>query len=301
MKFFVMLAVLLLRNVPGGNLAQPLDRAFQGWQNWIAAQVKQPLGASPAFLLTVLPPVVLLWLVLWLLDGAYWHLPVLAVHLFVVFYALGRRNDLMWVERYMIAWRQGDYQAASYYAAEILDEPLDAVSAKDVHCRVISRLVFFAFDRLFLMLFWYLLLGPVGALLARLSEQAISNAKRHHRTANDEACDEQVAHFQRVMEWPAARLMGLTLALTGKPLLGLRQFAGDLLRGSLSSEVFLNRQLLAGYGFLSSDDNAEGAYCQRPELMTEEADQELAMLRERVWRSLAVWVGVTALGVIFWI
>lgn len=301
MKFFVMLAVLLLRNVPGGNLAQPLDRAFLGWQNWVAAQVKRPLGASPAFLLTVLPPVILLWLVLWLLDGTYWHLPVLFIHLLVVFYALGRRNDLMWVERYMIAWRQGDHQAASYYAAEILDEPLDTLSEKDVHCRVVSRLVFFAFDRLFLVLFWYLLLGPVGALLARFSEQAISNARRTCRTPEDEGCDEQVLRFQQVLEWPAARLMGLTLALTGKPLLGLRQFAADLLRVSLSSEVFLNRQLLAGYGFLSSGDTTEGAFCQRPELMTEEADQELSMLRERVWRSLAVWVAVTALGVLFWI
>ncbi|SFX23355.1 regulatory signaling modulator protein AmpE [Marinospirillum alkaliphilum] len=310
MKFFVMLAVLLLRSVPGQGLTRPVDRWLLSWQHRLSGWLGQAAGSSAVFLLTVLPPVLLLWLLLWWLDGVLWSLPVLLVHLVVIFYALGRRNDLVWVERYMIAWRQGDHQAASYYAAEILDEPLDAASATELHCRVVSRLVFFAFDRLFLVLFWYLLLGPVGALLARLSEQAIANARRGRRVLEEEgiqdplwpgSCEEQVERFQRVMEWPAARLMGLTLALTGRPLLGLRQFLSDLPRWQLSSEVFLNRQLLSGYGQLSGEDLAgASAYCERPELMTEEADQELSLLRERVWRSLAVWVAVTAVGVIFW-
>lgn len=306
MKFFVMLSVLLLRNFYGQKLTLPLDKGFNNWQVFVAKRLEQNLGSSAVFLLSVMPWVLLLWLLLWWLDGVYWYLPVLGLHLLTVFYALGRRCDLVWIGRYMVAWRKADFQAASYYAVEILGEPVQTEDAKNLHARVVSRLVVFAFDRLFLVLFWYLLLGPVGALMARLTEQAITNARReaNQLVINEEqsltCCEEQVVHFQRVMQWPAARLMGLTLGLTGKPLLGLRQFTVDIFRWKLSTEVFLNRQLMTGYGLLSSTKADESAYYQRPVMMTEAADEELLGLRERVWRSLAVWIAVTAVGVIFW-
>lgn len=308
MKFFVMLAVLLLRNFYGQKLTLPLDKTFNAWQVFIAKRLQQGLGSSVVFLLCVMPLVLLLWLLLWWLDGVYWYLPVLAIHLLTVIYALGRRCDLVWIERYIAAWRQGDEQAASYYAAEVLGEPLHESHQKNdgkLHARVISRLVVFAFDRLFLVLFWYLLLGPVGVLMARLTEQAITNARKEANQLDKEGvaltcCEEQVVRFQQVMHWPAARLMGLTLGLTGRPLLGFRQFMGDVFRWKLSTEVFLNRQLMTGYGLLSRGEDTESAYYQRPEMMTDAAEEELAGLRERVWRSLAVWVAVTAVGVIFW-
>lgn len=295
MKFFVMLAVLLLRNFYGKKLTLPLDKAFVSWQAFVAKRRQKSLGSSAVFLLSVMPLVVLLWLLLWWLDGVYWYLPVLAIHLLTVIYALGRRCDLVWIERYLAAWRQKDNQAAHYYAAEIMTKSLDEKDNKTLHARVISRLVVFAFDRLFLVLFWYLLLGPVGALLARLTEQAISNAQREAIVL-----DKEILNFQQVLEWPAARLMGLTLALTGRPLLGLRQFITDIFRWKLSTEIFLNRQLMTGFGVLSRGKNTESAYYPRPEMMTTAADEELIDLRERVWRSLAVWVAVTAVGVIFW-
>lgn len=305
MKFFVMLAVLLLRNFYGKKLTLPLDKAFNTWQVFIAKRLQKSLGSSVVFLICVMPLVLLLWLLLWWLDGVYWYLPVLLIHLLTVIYALGRRCDLVWIERYIAAWRQSDHQAASYYAEEVLGESVGSEAGKKLHSRVVSRLVVFAFDRLFLVLFWYLLLGPVGALMARLTEQVITNARKEANQVGQEdvaltCCEEQVIRFQQVMHWPAARLMGLTLGLTGKPLLGLRQFMADIFRWKLSTEVFLNRQLMTGYGLLSRAKNSESAYYQRPEMMTDAAEEELTGLRESVWRSLAVWVAVTALGVIFW-
>lgn len=299
MKFFVILAVLALRGMPGQKLTRPMDKAFWAWHQWIAARLGYALGAAPSFLAGVLPWVLVLWLLLWWLDASFWFLPSLALHLLIVFYALGRRSELVWIERYMIAWRQGDQQAASYYAEEILGDEIGDDSS-DLHARVVARLIYFAFDRLFLVLFWYLLLGPVGALLARLSERAITQARQVAGDSEAVACDEQVVLFHRVLEWPAARLMGLSLALVSRPLLGLRQFFADLLRWKLSSEEFLNRILLAGYGILSQEQKVKTVFAQRPEIMTEEADQELALMKERVWRVLALWVAITAIGVIFW-
>ncbi|WP_114418706.1 regulatory signaling modulator protein AmpE [Marinospirillum perlucidum] len=298
MKFFVMLAVLLLRSLPGQALTLPLDRLYARWQLGLARYLKKAPGSIPVFLASLLPWILLLWLLLWLLEDWLWSLPTLAVHLLVVFYALGRRSELLWIDRYMVAWRQGDHQAASYYAEEILEEPGVDQEPCRLHARLISRLIYFAFDRLFLVLFWYLLLGPVGALLVRLSEQALKTAQRHNPETAP-ACDEQVELFHRVLEWPAARLMGLTLALLSHPWRGLKQFSRDLLSWKLSSEAFLERQLVAGYGQVASQrclDIRE----QRPELMSEEADRELSLMNEWIWRSLAIWVAASALGVIFW-
>lgn len=306
MKFFVMLAVLLLRNFYGQKLTVPLDKAFASWQAYIAKRLQKNLGSSAVFLLSIMPWVFLFWLLLWWLDGVYWYLPVLGLHLLVVFYALGRRCDLIWIGRYMTAWRQADFEAAGYYAAEILGEPVSGIDDKKLHARVVSRLVVFAFDRLFLVLFWYLLLGPVGALLARLTEQAITNARHEANqlvVSEDQpltCCDEQVIRFQQVMHWPAARLMGLTLGLTGKPWVGLCQFAVDIFRWKLSTEDFLNRQLMTGYSSLLHVKDSEASNYERPVMMTKAADEEMANLRERVWRSLGVWVAVTAVGVVFW-
>ncbi len=291
MKFIVMLAVLLLRGVPGRSLTRPLDQAFQAWQGGWAKRTQRGMGSSLVFLLSVLPWVVLLWVVLWWVDGLFWSLPTLALHLLVVFYALGRRSELVWLERYMIAWRQGDHQAASYYAEDLLERSVDAANDEDLHSQVVARILYLAFERSFLVLFWYLLLGPLGALMARLSELAISYARQQGEV------DEQVHHFHQVLEWPAVRLMGLTLGLVSRPWAGLLAFFRDLPQWRLSAEAFLYRQFLVAAG---SAEVADEQRSLRPELMSEEADQEMLWIREWVWRSLAVWVAATALGVIFW-
>lgn len=278
MKFLVMLAVLALRNFYGYKITLPLDNLFKRWQEFWVQRLQQGWGSSSVFLASLLSCIFVLWLILWLIQDWYWGVPALFIHLLVVIYALGRRCDLVWIEKYMQAWRQGDTATADRYAQEILTMPLQGKSRQELHEQVISRLIVLAFDRLFLVLFWYLLLGPAGALMARLTEQAITNAQRIN-------CTEQVLRFQQVMHWPAGRLMGLTLGLVTRPWQGLVLFMRDIWRWRLSTEEFLNRQLQV---------------CAYPcvELMTEAGDEQLLDLRERIWRSLAVWVALAALGVI---
>lgn len=297
MKFVVMLAVLLFRRVPGVRLIQYMDRRYTRMLVLIERITGYRAGRLLPYLLGVLPPVFLLWGVLEVMPKGPWNMPVLVVHLLVVFYVLGRRDEMRWIERYMIAWRQGDYEAARHYALELLDDDETGLTPVNMHCRLVARLLAHAFDRLFLVLFWYLLLGPVVALLARLSVLAIEWAQ-----AQGQAVNPWIMRFQRLLEWPAARFLGLTLAFVGRPILGLRQWLMDLLRWRLSTEVYLNRQLITRFGALSGADTATDqmtVYCQRPEHFSAEADHELGCVREMVWRALAVWVALSALSVIF--
>lgn len=297
MKFVVMLAVLLFRRVPGIRLIQYLDRRYTRLLVLIERITGYRAGRVLPYLLGVLPPVLLLWALLARVPDTPWNLAALVVHLLVVFYVLGRRDEMTWIERYMIAWRQGDYEAARHYALELLDDDETGLTPVSMHCRLVARLLAHAFDRLFLVLFWYLLLGPVAALLARLSALAIEWAQAQGQTVNP-----WIMRFQGLLEWPAARLLGLTLALVGRPVLGVRQWLMDLLRWRLPTEVYLNRQLITRFGAVSggnaSTDEAT-VYCQRPEHFSAEADYELGCVREMVWRALAVWVALSALSVIF--
>ncbi|MFK7159848.1 regulatory signaling modulator protein AmpE [Marinospirillum sp. MEB164] len=292
MKFFALLVVLLLQKLPNQGVHHGLDRAYRAFHRWSAQIWKSHLGATAPFLTAVIFWLLTIWLVLWWLDGWLAGVPALLVNLAVLYYALGRRNEQKWIQRYMIAWRQGDHQAAYYYAEELLERPCNEESATQVHAQVLAKLTYLAFDRLFMVIFWFLLLGPLGALLVRLSERALYHARQAYQDV-----DPAIEHFHFLLEWPASRLLGLTFALAGRPLLGLRQWSRDLFKVQLESETFLNRQLITACGHLSE---AAACYQQRPEMMTPEADQELALLKEQLWRALIIWVAVFALSVILW-
>lgn len=302
MKFFTLLAVLALRKLPGQKLTQPLDALFAKWQNWLAAKLKTNLGSTQVVLASLLPILASLVLVLWLLEGKWWFLPTLAVHLLVIFYALGRRCDLVWLTKYLAARKNEDLEAANHYAENILTSKLVGLDPKEVHAKVLARLIVVAFDRLFLVTFWYLVFGPLGALLARLVEELVNNANQKQLENYDslpDCCSPQLIYLQKTLRWPAARLMGLTLGLTGRPLLGLLQFSKDLLRFNLPTEEFLNRQLVTGFGVLTKNQDCTAAsFYQRPEAATLAADEELEKLSERIWRSLGVWIGLAAVAVI---
>ena len=68
-----------------------------------------------------------------------------------------------------------------------------------------------ALERLFAILFWYLILGPVGAIVYYALVQLRALSYLDFESANE--------HWLRrlifVLEWPVARLLGLTFALAG--------------------------------------------------------------------------------------
>ncbi len=278
MKLLVMLSVLFLRNLHSQKLTLPLDKLFKKWQFFWAKRLNTTAGTVPVFLVSVLGCLIPLGLLLWAVEGLYWNLITLAIHLSVVIYTLGRRCEAVWILKYIQAQKQGDSAAAQHYATEILGDEFIDSNKQELHWRLMCRLVVFAFDRLFLVLFWYLLLGPIGSLLARLTEEFIKNAQ--------DTTQIQILRLQTMLQWPAARLMGLTLGLTAHPWLGLVQFFQDLKNWRLTPERILNRQLRLGP-------------CPQPEALTDAAEQELIQLQERVERSLGVWIALTALGIIF--
>ncbi|MCQ4965334.1 hypothetical protein NE652_10330, partial [Bifidobacterium pseudocatenulatum] len=71
--------------------------------------------------LTVLVPVAVLGLLLWVLEPVAYGLLALPVHLLVVIYSLGRGDLLGGLGPFRDAWRREDLQAAAHVAKRDLD------------------------------------------------------------------------------------------------------------------------------------------------------------------------------------
>jgi AmpE protein len=156
-------------------------------------------------LLVLAPPVIVVAVVAALLGSAYWLTLVwLAFAVAVLVYTLGPRN------------LEADIDAV--LASEGLVERAHAAQALRVHtdddavlplrpAALVEASVCSALKRRFGVVFWFVVLGPAGALLYRL-------AQRLGNHADTDVDSRSIARrFADVMDWPAAHLMVFAMAL----------------------------------------------------------------------------------------
>ena len=153
--------------------------------------------------------------------------------------------------------------------------------------------------RWFGVLFWFLLLGPVGALLYRLS---VLSVEGEMATQLPPTTGEGARRLLAVLDWPVAQLMTLAMALVGNfdtVLAAWREagggsasldnrFLGAVARASVRSELVEE-----------ASDYADENGVVPPRYMAVATDlPELRDAMSLVWRCLLVWLAVLALFVI---
>lgn len=209
----VVIAYLVLR---WWGAAQPLhhDDWYYRWCEWLA---KRPaLSQHPVSILafSIVVPVVLLAVVL-LAASSIWYWLQLLITVPVLLYCLGRGKYSGVVMRYLRARELQDWVGAvACYQSLVIPVQMEADlpdqdnwSALDG--RMLTAVVYRGFERSFAVLFWFILLGPLGALTYRLSALYLRN--------NPELVPGQAhaSHWLWLLEWPAARVLGLSYAMTG--------------------------------------------------------------------------------------
>ena len=172
-----------------------------------------------------------------------------------------------------------------------------------------------ALQRWFGVLFWFLLLGPVGAILYRLLVVSVTAPAAAEPSRNLPGGTARGARFLlALLEWPVAQLMTLSLALVGNfdAVLGAwrasggvslrldKRFLGAVARASVRSEL---AEEAADYAASQADDGAgeSGVTASGAAVATGSGMSELPELRDAmslVWRCLLVWLAVLALFVI---
>src|SRR5690554_6192733 len=216
MTFLVLLLVALILLWTPWRIGYPKE-VLAPWVNWAGRRGRDWLA-----LLAIFSLLVPLGLLLWGVQSLFYGLLTLILHVALLLLCVGRHDPLgRMIQDCHAAWQRGDHAAAGLIAEQQLGVvPADETETLPV--AVQSRLVAVTLQDYFVPAFWYLLLGPLGAVAWRLLWLA---AQRPTLPAARPAA--MLAH---ALEWIPARLLGLSLALVGHfevTLRTLRDLAGD--------------------------------------------------------------------------
>ena len=197
------------------------------------------------------------------------------------------------IDAYIQFWQQGRYQSAyeALASADIHIEHSQNLSAAEIHYEVCVNFIYHTFQRYFGIIFWFMLVGPVGALVARLAQ--VTSVK--HSAYRPKSVDK----LSILLEWIPARLLGLTFALVGN-------FSGAMKQGlnSLIDPHSSARDVLK-YSASGAVSGTKGGYSAEiePGPAQREADvKKIIALRGVLNRALIVWLAVLAMvTIVSWI
>ena len=274
MDLFVIVLALAFVQIWGAK--SPLHR--DGWfVRWMACISQKQARSHPliTFLVSLLPPCLVLVLVIVLLSHITQWL-VLPVFIFVLLYSLGRGEFTEIVREYTQACYVEDWPSA-IERARPLGIPVDDLANDDwstLHRYVLEEASYRGFERMFAVIFWFFLLGPVAAFCYRLT--FLFCEKNPGNTYSSK--------FLWAIEWPAVRLLGLSFALTGN-------FVGCFQRWkeSLWCEQRTSRNVLSElvFGALTVNDSLNQTY--------EVTRKELSLISKLYTRTLWFWLGMVSI------
>lgn len=264
MKFLVILVALFIeRSYPSVQQWRQLER-FHTYVAWFRSHVTQPWLLGRGGLVALLAPWVIgLWILLALFEPIAWLLA-----LAVLVLCLGPRElwgDLQRLQHDLD--RDGLPSSESQTAFELT---APAPAGDDLVEAVIRA----AIVRWFGVIFWFVLLGPVGALLYRLAQELESR-----RDDQDTDFNTAVWQLQALLDWLPARVLAATGALTGNFDATVKAW-----RDSDPRVLFADSQRFAADVALGSMDYADD----------EASAQAVSRARDYIRRTGLVWLAVLA-------
>lgn len=272
-----------------GHFAPQLGalRRFDWVEAWFGAirTERAPWFASRfALLLSLGLPVLLVGSLHSLLLQWWFGLGGFVFAVIVLFYCWGPRDLDQDVEAAIAAEDAETREAA---LQQLMPAPAEAAP------RASERVFVAALERWFSVLLWFLLLGPAGAALYRLAQVAESGE------ALPDAQREAAARLRAVLEWPAAHLMCLALAVVANfdtVLLswrawharqgGFPQLDSGFLREAASASV--------ADELIEARQDEEG----EPALERDPVADALQDARSLAWRMIIAWLALLAVFVV---
>ena len=200
------------------HLREPrwLDGYFDGANRSLGARRGRPMHLAAA--IAVLIPVLPVAGVSWLLGSHLLGLPQLAFAVLVLLLSFGPRDLRDEVDDYIGALERGDREQAARCAKELLES--DAAGRGAGLRDALEEAVFVqANNRIFGVMFWFLLLGPAGAWAFRVSDllrrRAAFESNRLGAPVAGESFTGALAFLHGLLAWLPARLAAGSYALAG--------------------------------------------------------------------------------------
>jgi len=262
-------------------------RYFLAYVEWMRERLAASVWDGTAGLLAILLPVLLVVALLqeWTADLLF-GLTGVAFHVVAFVYCLGPRDLAADVDTYCEVCGSSDDDLRRRAAERLLDGETPPDDAEAATSRVTRGVLVSASDRLFAVLLWFIVLGPVGAVLYR----AVSVLYRER--SSEDGFGDSVAMLFAILVWIPARLTALGYALSGHfdaALEGWRAAHGEQPRGAGGSERVLAETGLGALDVAIAD--ADAGACGRP----------VRAAMRLVWRTLVVWlVGLSMMTLAGW-
>jgi membrane protein required for beta-lactamase induction len=239
-----------------------------------------------SLIIVLLPPLLITTLLQQLLTGSLFGLPSVIFAAVMLLFCLGPIDLDTQVNDYIKAVESDDETSLKRLAREIVeDEPPSSEPA--LSQSVAEAILLQANQRLFGVIFWFLLLGPLGALLYRMATQL----PRLELANRDSDFFLNAKQLLLIMDWLPARLTAICYAIAGSfedALYGWRSYRDrryDEFRDSNSGTLICT-----------------GSGAMRLTTLLEEHSDELheyshlpQSAMALVWRSLVVWLVIAGL------
>lgn len=293
MEFLTLLITLGLLQLWGsGGLFQQ-----DGWFDEIVDFCSGQIASSPLrLLISIGLPCSVLLIIMWIVDSLLFGLISLLVYVSVLLFSLGRGEFNDAIHRYLVFWNDGDLEqaaeAGTEIAGEITDSNPDQKEGADniqgaqisLHERVRSIILYKGFERWFAVVFWFLVLGPVGALAYRLSY----NSGRSLILNEDDR--KQALELVQYLDWIPARLLMLAFALTGNFVNGFNHCWQSMWHNQNIKELLDVSALAAISGI-----NENRSYPDASDQIATYGNQEILAIQSLLTRSVICWVVIIAL------
>ena len=238
MSFLVLLLAVWIEKFSALRQRIQRDGGWLGELNKLEARPRWVNRPWLVLVVTVLLPVSLLALLLWVLEPVAYGLLALPIHLIVVIYSLGRGDLLADLGPFRDAWRREDLQAATHVAKRDLN--IDADNGEQLLGRVQGHLLWQAYQSFFAVIFWYFLLGPVAALSYRLLALAAEHSL-------NPGVAERAAQLRHAFDWVPVRWLAASFALVGNFVAVSRVMLHELLNWNISAADLIDKVgLVAG-------------------------------------------------------
>ncbi len=225
------------------------------------------------FILVLAIPIFLLLSIQILLNDFLFNVPGFIFGVIIFIYCLGPACLSTDIEAYIQARTLGDDDEALHYAGTITDTA--ASSSPDQQTSDVTRAILnVANERIFATIFWFVLLGPFGAMLYRLISELSKQIE-----------SDELAEFSEfihaIMAWLPARMLAAGYALSGNFDGAYHSYKDKASTSDISQG---NKEILVATG-LGAIHNHE----IENELASVYAAQALVM------RAVIVWVGILAI------
>jgi len=283
----ILLAWILRRQLDARGRMNP-----EQWQRQILQHAPSDNGdGRPGPLLWVIlvyiTAVLLMGVVAWGVSGIAGGLFASLVALVLMVTATGMPGWREPLQDYGDAWSDGDMQRAWHEVSHLLpaDQRGDALPPAVLHMEVATALIHTTFERYFLTIFWYALLGPAGLLLI-LGALAVRN---HYPSA---PVRERFRVWVEWLSWAPAWLLSFSFGI-----------AGDLY-GWLHEQKLENRPSGESprYWLVRTASGALSSYAldphrfeqHHPEAWPDFGNGSLFAVRNLLNRSMFVWLALLA-------